>query len=230
VFAFAGLWLEQIVLLILALLCVFLNLLGVWALWRGWSMQLDYHQFGLSQPNRQRMLRFDEMEAMTWNPQNTDLRFEPIPGSSGQVIHYRTTNQVFHANMTVIRDYIAGVIARRWWDRLVEKQSVVWTKNLTFHFEELEYTPSTLLGFGDPERVPYGVTSYYLFVDHLDLFVQGLPKVALQQKTGARNFYPGLTVLNWIYGSMSSGSNESQPKTPFPPREPGPRDERIQEG
>ena len=228
-FAFMGLWLEQVVLLVLALFCLLIDLLGLWALWRGWSMHLDYHQFGLCQPNRQRMLRFDEIAGMTWHPQHTDLRFEPKPGSSGQVIHYRSTNQAYHINMIVIRDYISGVIAREWWEQLKEKNKVTWTKNLAFLYEELEYTPATLLGRSEPQYAPYGITSYYLFADHMDLFVQGLPKVALQQKTVVRNFYPGLTLLNWIYASMQQTNDQQQPfSTPFPSSETKPRDERIQ--
>ncbi|MFQ3649553.1 MAG: hypothetical protein SNJ75_04415 [Gemmataceae bacterium] len=210
-------------------LCLLGATLGLWLIWRGWTMQLDYHQFGLCQPNRQRLLPFEQIEAMTWSTDCTSIRFEPLPGDASQQINYQVNFPLFHLNLIVIRDYIASLIAKRWWQRLSERQSVRWTKRLVFHSEELEYIPQkTLLGSKDPQRVPYQQLSFYLFVDRIDLYVQGQSKVAMQQTTEARNFYPGLMVLYGIYSTLQQlGSEQAASNSLFTSRELLTSDERI---
>jgi len=218
---------------LLALLLLFANGFSLWLVWRGWQLKLDYHQFGLCQPNLKKMLRFEQIQAMTWKFNHAQLRFESIRLPVSQEIHYVAAFTHFHPDLLTIRNFIASVIAERWWQQLSERQSVRWTKKLVFHYDELEYVPMSLFGPEEPERVAYPLTSYYLFTDHLDLFVQGKPKAVLQQSTNARNFYPGWMVLNWIYAAIQPQADPSlavaaSPFTSRPQPSTTTRDQRIQ--
>ncbi|MGL4552604.1 MAG: hypothetical protein ACRC33_15635 [Gemmataceae bacterium] len=194
-FVAVGLVAEQTVMLVLGGLSLFLALLGVWCVWRGSYMRLDYHQFGVAQPGRGRSLRFEDLGTLRWT--GTDIRIEPLPGRPGQVIAFHTTGMDFNHDRVTIRDYIAGLVAQRWRKELADGP-VRWTASLRFLPDKLEYQPAGVFARGEPVAVPYAITSFFLIQTWMELFVQGEQRAVMKQPLNAANFYPGLILLIWL--------------------------------
>lgn len=190
---------EQVTFGILGGLCAFLLLLGLWLVYRSSYMRLAYHQFGVAQPGRGRWLLFTEIGRMIWTPHS--IVFDPLPDAGRPGIRFQTVSVEFDNDLIGMRDYVSSVIAQRWWEEL-GKGPVTWTGALRFLPGGLEYRPSGVFGRGEPVMVPYHITSYYLLQGWMELFVTGEPRAVLKEMYTVPNFYPGLTLLNWIYESM----------------------------
>jgi hypothetical protein len=223
--------LTQVVFLYVFVGICYLVLLGLmWIIWRGQRMRLDYHQFGMAQPLLGRSLRFDDIESMTWTWNHSWIYLEPRPGSSGSTIRFSSTTSLLHQlnDRNTIRDYVANQIAKRWWHQHQAGEPITWTPQLRFRPTGLEYIPSSFWGRGESEKAAYEATSYFLFPLRLDLFVEGINRPVLQQKTGVKNFYPGLFLLNQIYAAIQAGNYQTPGVGSVAPEmDDRPRDERI---
>jgi hypothetical protein len=197
---------------------------GAWLVWRGSSLRLDYHQFGVAQPGRGRSLLFADVATMVWTAKT--VRLEPRPGTGGDTIDFRTDLPSSDPTLTEFRDAIAAAIAQGWWAQLTRaRRPVAWTVDLLFLPDQLECRASRVVWAGKTIQVPYRVTSFAMTPWGVDLFVLNEPRPVLRMPFGTENLWPGLILLMWLQQRDRVNTPAAPPDDRFttrprPPEEP----------
>lgn len=213
-------WLVYIAVGILAL-----AFLGGYSLLR-WCLNgpLIFHEFGVVQrPWRgaERSLLYHEIGTVTWTP-GPRIALRPLPGLDRPEIRYFSSNMQEDEDWVNMRTRVCINLAMRW-RKEVQEGAVAWTPRLRFLPAGLEYHPSRMIGSGEPVQVPYVLTSYQIVTRSFNLFVAGRNRPVCVESIGRANFFPGLLLLNMIYGELrqkaAPGDRSPAPRLPAPPRD-----------
>jgi hypothetical protein len=207
-----------------------LYVVGGFAIYRGRTNRLVFHEFGVSQPARKgaRTLFYTEIGTVIWK-NALFIILRPRAGIDKPEIRFRTgtRHRQHEDDLAQMRDFCCYWLARNWADEL-HKDPIVWTPRLRFLPGGLEYRPRGFLGDEEPVTIPYHLTSYQIQNSVFSLFEAGLSRAVCREWAGVPNFYPGLMLLDWIYHSFQQPALPTDRSTfaarPLPQ---APRDHRI---
>jgi hypothetical protein len=89
--------------------------------------------------------------------------------------------------------------------RLAAGKTVMWTTNLRFKREGIQYRPKGLIGRKEMQLLPYSECSGYKIIgDVFYLFQTGEVKEVLSEPISAFNFLPGYVLLQILQPKWSS--------------------------
>lgn len=155
-----------------------------------------------------RRLLYDDVAAFTYSAMKMyhhgaytgtvlQLRFDAKPGR-GRKVSYRSTVNGDDTDLDHLRDFISRVIAADMLKRLRAGEEVPWTNNLRFTPDGVWYRSSGIFGPSAPGLLPYeNYGGWNLNAGRFFLFEKDNAKAVMSESTGARNFFPGLSVL-WL--------------------------------
>ena len=134
------------------------------------------------------------------------MKFVARPPAEREKISYSAQVQTGDEELDNLRDHIARVIAVRMDEELAAGRPAVWTPNLTFHPDGIEYRAAGFIGRKEPVKIPYSeVTNFGLEQGVFHLWVAGKEKSVMQEQVSAPNFFPGYVLLSSRF--RSAGSN-----------------------
>ena len=142
-----------------------------------------------------------------------NLRFEPRSEQAGDRITYTATIKNADGELDNLRDHISQVLAFKMLKRLQDGREVKWA-GATFQQDGLELPSTKMFGRGEPRHLPYGEIAGTNMEDgHFYLFATGEKKSVFGTPVSAKNFFPGLILLQLIL-------NPPQPEVTEPEAKP----------
>ncbi|MEI6232823.1 MAG: hypothetical protein WCT04_07215 [Planctomycetota bacterium] len=128
------------------------------------------------------------------------IRFDPISiAEFGSAISFGTSVQNADDELDRLRDFISKVIAVRMQRELAAGVKVVWTNNMSFLPDGIEYKPGGIFGRKDPVFMPYSDYGGSNFsAGEFCLFEKGNTNPVMKEATSIVNFFPGWFLLQTI--------------------------------
>jgi hypothetical protein len=209
ILALALLFLAGVLGLVLLIVMIVKGLVYLWC----WGGRFRFHDFGVVHEGcalgglfGRKQLGYWQVGQLTWavtrhfsngtySGTACALELIPLPELGLQPIAYRASTCGEDADLDAIRQHLARRIAERMEGQLKQGQPVVWTGELRFLPDGLEYLEAA--GRQQPHRVvlPYRQCSFRLVGGDCWVLAGGSAQPVLTLSTGAVNFYPGLVLL-----------------------------------
>lgn len=181
------------------------------------------HEFGVYQSGMtgEQRLRYEDVQSFTYSATRmyyngaytgtqTQMSFEPKPGSGAPKISYSANIQNADDDLDVLHKHVSAVIGANMLSEIAEGRSIPWTPSITFHNEFLEFTPTSFFGGKKTAvQVPWNqISNFDIQEGTFHIWQAGQQKSVIQEPVSAANFFPGFFAFCHILSPSEAEAEE----------------------